>query len=540
MSKVLNENYHGEVYHFTSLIQASWICEEDCLESRYTSSEFSEYGEQAPTISLTRDRLYNIQSGGNNTVVRFVFDGDTLQNIRNARLRPFSYTGKKGEAEERLVNVDIDPLHKYLKRIEIDVVYDEYSWASDRDFDEESDLYNEFRERYQELDDDELSHKITDYLIDGIVNNKLFKDKVVVRNKTTECRITNVVKRVLKEYLDKNIMYPLKKTLDDAPQRYKNTDIEKLYYLEQVLGLDIIDIRHAFDKHEVFKNGWVIHFTNSPFSIIKDGFLGIEKESQMRIWRTYRRIMPRSHNEGYAFAYDVNDIPSEACAYGNYALMFRTSGLKVHNRGDEGEWQVIFNSKLANLKNCFLLKIDKAQHSYSHDNGDIDSYSKLNGASVINPSTGKVIYKSNSIDKVISWVITNGAQYKNANTFNNVSNIKSHDKWAEKMISDMLDYAKAELGDRCVIYWQSTDGFSFYNIAYAGRFKYADFVEKFGFKPTYDRYGSFINDCLKVNKYYELDYDGQCKWIEKYGEIDRNEEYSHITITYDRKYYKTD
>ena len=206
MSRVLNENYRGEVYHFTSLIQASWICEEDCLESRYTSSEFSEYEEQAPTISLTRDKSYNIQGGGNNTVVRFVFDGDTLQNIRNARLRPFSYTGKKGEAEERLVNVDIDPLHKYLKRIEIDVVYDECSWASDRDFDEEFDLYNEFRERYPELDENELSRKITDYLIDGIVNNELFKDKVVVRNKTTECRITNVVKRVLKEYLDKKLL----------------------------------------------------------------------------------------------------------------------------------------------------------------------------------------------------------------------------------------------------------------------------------------------------------------------------------------------
>ena len=170
---MINENYHGEIYHFTSLIQASWICDDDCLGARITSSEFSEYEKQVPTISFTRDKNYNIQGGGNNTVVRFVFDGDTIQNIRNARLRPFAYNNGKGEAEERLYNIDIDPLHKYLNRIEIDVVYDEYSWASDRNFDEEGELYEEFMERYPDLDDDELNRKITDYLINKISKNNL-------------------------------------------------------------------------------------------------------------------------------------------------------------------------------------------------------------------------------------------------------------------------------------------------------------------------------------------------------------------------------
>jgi hypothetical protein len=183
------------------------------------------------------------------------------------------------------------------------------------------------------------------------------------------------------------------------------------------------------------------------------------------------------------------------------------------------------------------LKIDKAKRSYSYDNGDVDSYSELNGASVINPSTGKVIYKSNSIDKVISWVITNGVQYKNINTFNNVSNIKSHDKWAEKMISDMLDYAKSELGDRCIVYGHDVNGISFYNIAYAGNFKYRTFVEKFGFKPVNDSYQTFVNDCLEMYKTYGFDYEAANRWKEKYGELDRNEEYSYITIVYDREAY---
>lgn len=175
----INENYHGELYHYTSLIQASWIVDDDCIRANVTSSE-ENLNNYRPCISFTRDKTYNIQSYNKGTSVCFVFDGDMIQNLRYARLRPFAFDGK-GEAEERLYGLNIYPLHKYLKRIEINVSNKDFSWASDRDFDEEGELYDEFRKRFPNLDDSEISNKITDFLVNKIANNKLFHDKVFIK-----------------------------------------------------------------------------------------------------------------------------------------------------------------------------------------------------------------------------------------------------------------------------------------------------------------------------------------------------------------------
>ena len=145
-------------------------------------------GTNTPFISFTRDKNYHIQ-GNNSTVVCFVFDGDSIQNIRKARLYPYAYnTNDRNESKERVFGVDIYPLHKYLKRIEITVSDKEYSWASDRYFDEEGELYDEFSERFPNLSDLEISRKISDFLISKITNNKLFGDKVIIRE-SRNCNI---------------------------------------------------------------------------------------------------------------------------------------------------------------------------------------------------------------------------------------------------------------------------------------------------------------------------------------------------------------
>ena len=172
----INENYHGELYHYTSLIQASWIVNDDCLRANVASSE--EDISSKPCISFTRDKNYNIQKKG--TSVCFVFDGDMIQNLRYARLQPFAFDGK-GEAEERLYDLDIYPLHKYLKRIEIKLSNNEFSWVSDRDFDEECELYDKFVNKFPNLDDSEISQKISNFLISKIANNKLFRNKVCIK-----------------------------------------------------------------------------------------------------------------------------------------------------------------------------------------------------------------------------------------------------------------------------------------------------------------------------------------------------------------------
>lgn len=218
----------------------------------------------------------------------------------------------------------------------------------------------------------------------------------------------------INEYLDKNILYPLKQEIDNAPEKYKKLNVWDLSDMGENFKQRI---GYYFDKYKIFKNNWVICFTDKPYEIIKNGFLGIDKSEINALWRTFGAShIKRGYDEGYAFAYDVNDILGKSkwyqdrlVGYGTYALMFRVSGLKVHNKADN-EWQVVFNNKQANLKNCFIIKCN----TYL----DLDySKTRIKGLSVINPQTEKSIYKSGDLTDVINWIMTNERQYKSLNTF---------------------------------------------------------------------------------------------------------------------------
>ena len=233
---MLNENYHGEIYHFTSLIQASWIVDDDCISSHLAMSDECGRGyredarkyvdSETPFISFTRDKNYHIQ-GNNRTIVCFVFDGDSIQNIRNARLYPYAYnTDNRGESEERIFGVDIYPLHNYLKRIEITISDKEYSWASDRNFDEEGELYDEFSERFPDLNDLEISHKISDFLISKITNNKLFSNKVIIHS-SINCNLNMNKKliRLTESDLHRIVKESVKRVLKESNRFIQEEDV---------------------------------------------------------------------------------------------------------------------------------------------------------------------------------------------------------------------------------------------------------------------------------------------------------------------------
>jgi len=339
----------------------------------------------------------------------------------------------------------------------------------------------------------------------------------------------NIVKNVINEYLDKNAIMPLKKYLDDTPKRYKTTDFNKLWYKYKTSEADITS-RHAFSKHEIFKNNWVIHFTTNPLSIIQNGFKGINTSYKDLLWRTYGRGYPTDYGDGYAFAYDINDIPKNAFEYGKYGIMFRTSGLKVYNRGDLGEWQVIFNPSQANLKECFLIKIDIDYESYYDGNGDVETTKTLRNVNVINPYTKRVIYKTNSLDKAVNWVKTNYRQYssinasKYANKFredytNNLLNMKS-----------MVEYIKSNVnGDILEMPTDDRDRFCIKEILYDGHFKFITFINKFGFKWD-ENERAYTNGNIIVYKEPFIDsYNLQC-WREHFKEPNGDND-NTITIT---------
>ena len=211
----INENYHGEVYHFTSLIQASWIIHDNCIYPNLSQSEENDgrnddrkYADDyAEVISFTRNKRYNIQHDENVSSVCFVFDGDELQKIRRARLYPFAFSGR-GEAEERLYDVCVKPLNKYVKRIEINLEHGAGSWMSDRCFDEEYELSEKFMEKYPNLSREELDEKIQKYLVKKILKSTRFTGKIQVKDNApqnpvqiNEEQIRKIVSEALKRLI---------------------------------------------------------------------------------------------------------------------------------------------------------------------------------------------------------------------------------------------------------------------------------------------------------------------------------------------------
>ena len=194
----------------------------------------------------------------------------------------------------------------------------------------------------------------------------------------------------------------------------------------------------------VFKNGWVLHYTNNPIAVITQGFMGLVGDKD-DIWRTYGRHSLREIGKGYCFAFDANDENNFSYDYGTYALMFRASGIKAYNCVDE-EPQVIFKAENANLKECFILTFSAdAELGYDGEGEPETSYRNM-AINVINPYTKKTVFSTPDMKRAIEWVKTNYRQYKDLNSFNSARKYKSVDDTLEQTTKEVLNYVKNELG----------------------------------------------------------------------------------------------
>ena len=335
--------------------------------------------------------------------------------------------------------------------------------------------------------------------------------------------VNETCETLLREYLDNNLMAPLRNYLKRGRKKYTWYDLQKMYRDEQLKDKDIITTRMAFQDYDVFKNGWVLHFTNNPFQIIANGFKGIDKEFMYRIWRTYGTSMPRVP-EGYAFAFDANDVlPNNAIDYGEYALMFRTSGLKVTNLGDSKQKQVVFNSKLANMKNCFLLRFDTSKEANFDDTGESHSITHIDGVSVINPYTKKAVYKAKNIEQAVQWVETNDRQYSSTSTFNNVGNLRNRDNMGLEVIKKVVEYFEQNFKGRYAIEpLYNNGGRSFMSIVYENTMENA-----FPIRPFLEYFNSIKTDDVECQTYQGGDWNSQCVWRSKYGDAPINAIFGH-------------
>ena len=193
VKSILKENYHGEIYHFTTLPMLYCIVRDNSLiPDRPDQEQFinyprkgtrDEYGDINPFLCFTRNKNYNIRDGAC-VYCKLTFDADKLMNLRNAKLYPVNWSGKTkmnnpSEFEERLYNTDIYPLDKYVERIDI-FVKDIAGDMEDGGNDLEDKLYDIYAQKYPNKNDDEIIAMCRYYMINTIVNNPKLKGKVFV------------------------------------------------------------------------------------------------------------------------------------------------------------------------------------------------------------------------------------------------------------------------------------------------------------------------------------------------------------------------
>lgn len=182
------------------------------------------------------------------------------------------------------------------------------------------------------------------------------------------------------------------------PQEY--IDFLDWIYNQMIDGkLYPIPTWHVLEYQSTLKNQWLIHFSDNSNNIWLDQTFqyGLDDLSIIAYSTSYTKEAKK--NGGYNFAYDVSDYikygrssyRSGGWKYGEEAVLFKASGVKVYHYGDE-EPQVIFWGKSAH---------------------DIVYLRKGEDWQTINSKTNKIIFRAQTLPEVVNWTIKNFNQYKN-------------------------------------------------------------------------------------------------------------------------------
>jgi hypothetical protein len=155
------------------------------------------------------------------------------------------------------------------------------------------------------------------------------------------------------------------------------------------------------DNPQLIKNQWLIHFTNDADNITKNGFkYGVNDMTKLGL-TTHLGEFDKKYG-GYNFAYTLNDFKKYGASsygnwsksgykYGNEAVIFNASGIKVWHYGDE-EPQVIFYGNTA--KNIIPIT--------SGENAKFGVFSK----------NGNLLFENDDLPKIVKWIVNNYQQYR--------------------------------------------------------------------------------------------------------------------------------
>ena len=148
--------------------------------------------------------------------------------------------------------------------------------------------------------------------------------------------------------------------------------------------------RHL-DFRRIQNPGWLVHFTNEPWSIVKEGFIyGHEEYSGLGL-TTHKTEEARKKYSGFNFAFDADSRGASDAAgsgkYGKHAVVFWGSGVVAYHWGDE-ESQVIFWGPSVDRNMIFALYKDSGDWEVVAENGRTMIYGK-------------------SFDEAVDWVENN-------------------------------------------------------------------------------------------------------------------------------------
>lgn len=149
------------------------------------------------------------------------------------------------------------------------------------------------------------------------------------------------------------------------------------------------------------RNTWLIHFSNNVDDIVKEGFkFGAEDISNLALTTQFADSVRKKY-PGYNFAFALQDssdwnYAAESLNYGEDAVMFQSSGIRMDHYGDD-EVQTVFYGP--NVKEFVYLGTGE------------------NTEWCVMTNTGKEIYGNDDFKKVVYWVVNNYQQYKNKITW---------------------------------------------------------------------------------------------------------------------------
>jgi len=164
---------------------------------------------------------------------------------------------------------------------------------------------------------------------------------------------------------------------------------------------EIIPAWYAMKYKNIVKNQWLIHFSDNADDIWTGQKFKYGLDDLYNLGYSSNFSQEAKKYGGYNFSYDINDFSKYGRSgftqgkwkYGNEAVMFRASGVKVWHWGDD-EPQVIFWG--ATATDIIYLRYNKGDTDWQVSHG----------------KTGRIIYKAQTLSDVVKWIVANYNQYK--------------------------------------------------------------------------------------------------------------------------------